>query len=215
RGRRLPLAQAGSGRIGRLVAPRTLRLAGSAAPRGRDRVVHDGGETAARAGARTAAQERPRVAPVAGVGRRPGGRDSDAGRLQPLEPGQGPLLGAAPDRAGRRRAGGARRPRGAAPSTARAPPGHPPSARRGRSRSAAWSGPACRPPPARAFFATAERAAARPAAWRSGAATAHRRGLRLPASPRAPAEVPASTDARRSARDGPRWRRNDQAWSAG
>ncbi len=45
------------------------------------------------------AQERPRVASVAGVGRRPGGRDSDAGRLQPLEPGQGPLLGADPDRA--------------------------------------------------------------------------------------------------------------------
>ncbi len=70
----------------RLVAPRALRLAGSAPPRRRDLVVHDGGETPDRAGARTAARERSGVAPVAGVGRRPRGRDSDAGRVQPLEP---------------------------------------------------------------------------------------------------------------------------------
>ncbi len=73
-----------------------------AAPRRRDVVVHDGRAPPSGQGARAAAPQRPREPPVARLGgtrHRRFRRATDAGREQPLERRQGPLVAAASARA--------------------------------------------------------------------------------------------------------------------
>ena len=102
RRRRLPLAQGRQERAGRLAAARAVRRARAAASRRRDLVVHDGQAQAAGRGARAAARERARRSSVARVGRQAERGDEStrhAGRPEPLERGQGSVVGAAADRA--------------------------------------------------------------------------------------------------------------------
>jgi ATP-dependent DNA ligase len=95
----LSLAQAGAERARRLAAARPLRRGGHAPPRRRDVVVHDGRPAEARRGARAARKNALAKHPWrewANAGRR---EHAHARRSEPLEPGQGSLLGAAPHRA--------------------------------------------------------------------------------------------------------------------
>src|SRR6185503_6477999 len=72
---------------------------GRAPPRGRDLVLHDGGAPPAGPGAGAAAQGRARQSSLARMGRGHGRLAANAGRPEPVEPGQGPVLGAATHRA--------------------------------------------------------------------------------------------------------------------
>ena len=113
RRRRVPLAQERPGHACRIAAARPVRRRGPPPPRRRHRVVHVGQARRARGGAGAAAGERARGPPVArvgrvGLGRRRGRlRAAPARRDEPLEPRQGPVVGAAP---GRARRGGRLRP---------------------------------------------------------------------------------------------------------
>ena len=90
----------GPGDARRLAAARPLRRRGRAAPRRRDVVVHDGGAPPAGGGAGAAARGRARGASLARLGRAGRRRrDAHARRPEPLERGQGPVVGAAAHRA--------------------------------------------------------------------------------------------------------------------
>jgi len=90
----IPLAQKRK-RRGRLAAPWPLRRCGKAAARRRHELLHHGDAPATGEGARAAAQRRDARASMARLGGRCGRIEPHARRREPLERGQGPLVGAA------------------------------------------------------------------------------------------------------------------------
>src|SRR2546425_11488301 len=99
---RSSLAQAGTGHPRGIAPPGSLRRRGHPPPRGRDLVVLDGRPPPPRAGAGAPAQGRPRLSPLASLGGDGRGHPARARGPEPVERGQGPLLGAAARGAGLR-----------------------------------------------------------------------------------------------------------------
>ncbi len=100
RGRRVPVAQGRRG--GRLVAARPVRRRGHPAPRRRGQQLHGRSSPRARRRAGRAPERGARRSPMGRVGDGGGrgqGRRPHAGRRQPLERAEGPVMGGPPARA--------------------------------------------------------------------------------------------------------------------